>query len=931
MKTKHTTIVSFILFICFSTPSFAQVVKGYVYDSKTEETLTGVSIFYKQSNNATQGTTTDENGYYELTLPDGGAIISYSYLGYETQYHPIILSKNQTTTQNVYLKLQATMIDEVVVSAGRYEQKLSEITVSMEVLKTDDIKKQNATDLSIVLNTLPGVDITDKQPSIRGGSGWTYGVGSRSLVLVDGMSVLTPGVGEVNWNVIPMENVAQVEVIKGASSVLYGSSALNGLINVRTKRPNLEPQTNINTYLGVYLDPKNKDYIWWDKNFWHENKFKVEPVLRQNLLSGIRNPIYTGFDVSHSRRVGDWDVSGGLDLFTNEGYRVDNYNQRVRFGGNLTYHDPKHPGMNYGVNANVLSNNYSGFFIWRSADEPYVQSPMTNMSRQGNTFYIDPFFNYYNTKNNTSHKIKSRYYYKSDQIVSNSTDKSITDILTKMEFDVNKLPELFDLAQNPQGLLNGLLPYFLSGDIRGLTGQISAIGKNFFPGATAPDYVDLLSWIMARTPLPTNESELLPWLANINNPKSNSTPADHTSSYFLDYQFNKKTSKGIQFSAGMTFDHVSNNSPVTGFHQSDNIGAYFQYDQKFFDKLNVSLGARFEYYRVDSLYREAETDYLGLKMPFKPVFRAGLNYELTPYTFIRGSFGQGYRYPSIAEKFVYKDIGGIAAYPNKNLKPESGYNAELGIKQGYKFGNFMGYIDIAGFYTYYKDMIEFQFGLFNNSTYEYVDNLADVFGMIMNNQMPGLGTRFANVNRAKIYGLDFSINGMCNISPETKLTYSLGYVYLEPIDIDWKEKAAHQSIDPLDMKDKSNDSKYLKYRQKHSFKGVVDLFWNRLNLGTNLTYKTKTLAVDYFLVDEREKSQMDLMDAVRSLIFPGLHDYWMEHNTGYFAMDLRLGITISKNIQIMGILNNLLNTEYTLRPMDVSPPRVFVFQVNAKF
>jgi outer membrane receptor protein involved in Fe transport len=398
----------------------------------------------------------------------------------------------------------------------------------------------------------------------------------------------------------------------------------------------------------------------------------------------------------------------------------------------------------------------------------------------------------------------------------------------------------------------------------------------------------------------------------------------------LDYQFGKQVDE-TQYTTGMTYEHLSNVSPVTGDHRSDNAGLFFQYDRKFFDKLNISLGVRLEYYRVDSLYKEAETGFLGLNIPFKPVFRGGLNYQLSDYTFIRGSFGQGYRYPSITEKFVYKDIGGIAAFPNHDLKPESGFNAEVGIKQGYKLGGFMGFLDVAAFYTYYKDMIEFQFGLFNTQTYDYVTNLSEAVTMILNGQMPGLGTRFANVDRAKIYGIDLSVNGLCNISPESKLTYNLGYVFIAPIDADWKEKAEQESVDPLDMKDKSNDSRYLKYRQKHSLKGVFDFQWNRLDIGTNMTYKTKTMAVDYFMVDERQKDQPDIMDLVRGMIFPGLHDYWEEHNTGYFTVDLRLGVKVSNNIQLWGMFNNVLNTEYTIRPMDVAAPRTFVFQLNARF
>ena len=64
-------------------------------------------------------------------------------------------------------------------------------------------------------------------------------------MLIDGMSALTSGTGIINWNIVPLENIEQVEVMKGASSVLYGSSALNGVINIRTKRPSLTPVTTL--------------------------------------------------------------------------------------------------------------------------------------------------------------------------------------------------------------------------------------------------------------------------------------------------------------------------------------------------------------------------------------------------------------------------------------------------------------------------------------------------------------------------------------------------------------------------------------------------------------------------------------------------------------------------------------------------------------
>ncbi|MDH6305266.1 outer membrane receptor protein involved in Fe transport [Parabacteroides sp. PF5-5] len=928
-----------ILLLLIPHLSDAQNVKGYIYDASNEEPLTGVNIYYKDKG-TTKGSISDMDGRYELDIPAGSLTLTFSYLGYETESRPLIVKRGQDITLNIPMKLQSNLMDEVVVSVGRYEQKISEVIVSMDVLKAPEIARQNPTDLSAVLNTMPGVDVTDKQPSIRGGSGWTYGVGSRSQVLVDGMSILTPAVGEINWNMIPMENIEQVEVIKGASSVLYGSSALNGLINVRTARPGLDPKTRANAYIGIYANPKNEGYKWWGDDFWSDGKYEVEPFLRRNVLSGIRNPIYNGLDISHSRRINNFDVSGSLNLFTDEGYREGNYNKRLRLGGNITYHDPNVHGLNYGLNGNFLSNDYASFFIWRSAKEAYTQSPLASMGRQGNSFYIDPFVNYSNMNNNTTHRLKGRIYHKADNIKSRRTDKSIVQIADKMGFNYDAIPDLVDMIQNPTTtLLPKFIPHLgdiMNGYFGGAAKEVEKLGNYYFPKAEPADYVDLISWIMGNTPLPSfsDNSELIPWALNAvtGNGKDNSSPADNTTSYFLDYQFSKKYDNA-QLTTGATFEHIYNDSPVSGLHKSDNIGLFAQYDRKFFDRLTASLGMRLEYYRVDEQYKEAETKVFGVEVPFKPILRGGLNYELAEHSFIRASVGQGYRYPSIMEKYVYRDIGGVAAYPNEQLKAEKGFNAELGIKQGYKIGNFMGYLDVAGFYNYYKDMIEFQFGLFNNNTFEYVTNLMDVVTMITNGQMPGIGTRFENISRARIYGVDASINGLWNISPSVKMTYNMGYVFLQPIDVDAdKINAAEEAnTDLLAMKSKSNTSKYLKYRQKHSVKGVFDLYWKRFSLGTNITWKSKTLAVDYFMVDERIKDHPDIMDYARGIIFSGLHDYWTDKNKGYFAMDLRLGFELSKNIYLQASVNNVFNKEYSLRPMDVSAPRTFVLRMNTTF
>lgn len=975
---KKTIAVS-LLALSMASSALAEKVEGFVYDKDNNEPMIGVTVSCKV-NGQVKGTVTDIDGKYSLDIPEGSTSLSFSFMGYEAQNVPIIVERQKGFKGNVYMAQVSTDLDAVVVSAGRYEQKLSDLTVSMNVLKAADITKNSPSDIKATLNNTSGVDVTDKQPSIRGGSGWTYGVGSRCLIMVDGMSILSPAGGEINWNAVPMENIAQVEVMKGASSVLYGSSALNGLINVRTSRPSIDPTTRINMYMSVYNQPKNDSYVWYDKRFWKEGAYHVEPFLRKTLFSGIRNPMSDGIDISHERRIGNVDVTAAVNLFTDEGYKKGGYNKRVRAAAGVTYYSPKIKGMNFGFNTNFLSTEAADAFLWRSDKAPYEQSPLANMARQTNEFYFDPQFTYHDYDRGMMHKLRGRFYTSASNINSEATDKNISEILDNMGTNYEALakdvqqivtqvqaknPNFaglvdqsdFSAIQDMYDILSVVYPDVKINKITGLVAKmmlgtakpqniadgveaIKQIGNKYFPNASSADYVDLIAWAMAKGTLPTSLNAVIPIALNevLNNGKQEQErlkDPDRVDDYYLDYQFSKEFGSQNTLTVGATYEHVYSLAETSGTHHSDNAALYVQYDDKFFDKLNLSVGGRFEYYRVDDAKRESETDIFGVKIPVKPVFRGGLNYQVAKGTFIRGSFGQGYRYPSITEKFVRKDIGGIGAYPNMDLKAESGYNVELGIKQGYKVGNVKGFVDMAAFYTEYKDMIEFRIGLFNNNNtpYTYIDNLSQVLTILQNGDMLGIGAQFYNVNNARIYGAEVNFSGIWDITSKTNLMFNVGYVYTEPIDVNYKDinEVEASYTDPLQMKQKSNTSKYLKYRQKHTLKGSLDLTYDRYSIGTSMTWKSKTLAVDYFLVDEREKENPDVMDYVRSMLFGDLQGYWERNNTGYFVQDIRASVQITKGVKVMGIISNLWNKEYSTRPMDISQPRTYTLQLETKF
>ena len=238
----------------------------------------------------------------------------------------------------------------------------------------------------------------------------------------------------------------------------------------------------------------------------------------------------------------------------------------------------------------------------------------------------------------------------------------------------------------------------------------------------------------------------------------------------------------------------------------------------------------------------------------------------------------------------------------------------------------------------YKDMVEFQFGLFNNADYTMINSIGDAVRMLTDGQGFGIGAQFHNVSKAQIYGVEISTNGVYNFNKNTKLFYNLGYVYTEPRDADYQERNAVEGLytDPLQMKEKSNTGKYLKYRPKHSFKATVDFQWKRNNLGANVAWKSKILAVDYLMMDERPKTQLDLMDYVRGVAFgyskgESLASYWKKHNTDYATVDMRLGVKATKEVAFQFMVNNLLNKEYSYRPMAVAAPRTFVVKMDITF
>ena len=356
-------------------------ISGKVIDQNTKEPLAGASIRYDKS----RGVITDANGYYKISLAEGQYDISYTSIGYKKQKVNITVKAGEKKEMSIQLVTDAYEFSEVS-TVSSYKKNSAKETVSTEVVSADQIKHTNSQDLGEALGRTSGVLVQDGQITIRGGSGYSYGVGSRTAVLQDGQSLMSADLGQGQNSMAELANAKQIEVIKGASSVVYGSSALNGVVNVVTAWPVEDtPRTSIDINTGVYGNTPKKYQQWWN-----------------NAL-----PFFVNLNVNHRRKVNNLQVVAGGNITGIRSYIEANNDWRAQGFFKTRYLSPKIEGLNFGVDGSIQYETIEEFFISKDADTSAFRLGAGSSSRYLRT-NIDPHLTYATTKGHT-YNLKLRY------------------------------------------------------------------------------------------------------------------------------------------------------------------------------------------------------------------------------------------------------------------------------------------------------------------------------------------------------------------------------------------------------------------------------------------------------------------------------------------------------------------------------------------
>jgi outer membrane receptor for ferrienterochelin and colicins len=222
--------------------------------------LTGANV---QVRGTMLGAATDEAGRYRIPhAPAGARVLRCSMLGYRTAEKPVQVVEGGIVRADVALVASEIHADEVTVTAGRRPQSLEEVPVSVAIMGGREIEARGIVSLDQALRTVPGVNMTESQINVRGSSGYNRGMGTRVLLLVDGVPMVTGDANEVKLDAIPFFAIDRIEVVKGAGSALYGSSALGGVVNVITREPSVT-RTHVRLMGGMWDAPAHPEWKWW--------------------------------------------------------------------------------------------------------------------------------------------------------------------------------------------------------------------------------------------------------------------------------------------------------------------------------------------------------------------------------------------------------------------------------------------------------------------------------------------------------------------------------------------------------------------------------------------------------------------------------------------------------------------------------------------
>lgn len=285
---KKRSLIMSALFVLSTLPGFAQMAVEGTIRGVDKEILPSASVYCKQLD---IGTTTDEKGFYSLSMPQGTYQLHFSFMGYETQEKKVKIT-DRPVRMNVSLKESPVSLDDVLVVGKSKARQIREQAMPVHVLQIEKISGA-VNSMSDVLSKTAGITLRNS-----GGVGSTSRISVRGLegkrigIFIDGLP-LSDNSEYNGLNAIPVDVIERIEVYKGIVPAKFGGSAIGGAINIVLKE--YPPyycevkynQASYNTHIasiGLKRNLSDKGYLIGAGGgyTYSDNNYKMELPLQKN-------------------------------------------------------------------------------------------------------------------------------------------------------------------------------------------------------------------------------------------------------------------------------------------------------------------------------------------------------------------------------------------------------------------------------------------------------------------------------------------------------------------------------------------------------------------------------------------------------------------------------------------------------------------------
>jgi outer membrane receptor protein involved in Fe transport len=277
----------------------------------------------------------DATGTYRLQAVQAGAIrVRAARIGYRGPVErTATLAVGDSTRVDFVLTPIAVQLTQVTVVDKGPSRIVADAVTSVAVMNDEAIAGRAIVRVDEAIDRAPGVQLLNGQINIRGSTGYAQGVNSRVLLLVDGVPANQGDRGGISWDLLPVDDIARVEIVKGAGSAQYGSAAVGGVVHLVTREIPTGWHGHLRATGTRFADPAHDEW-----------RFRSSPGGRSGLdvsasygTAGLRGRVTGGGFRSDGYREQDarefWHVAGRADWEVKEtgrlqlggGWAVDDY------------------------------------------------------------------------------------------------------------------------------------------------------------------------------------------------------------------------------------------------------------------------------------------------------------------------------------------------------------------------------------------------------------------------------------------------------------------------------------------------------------------------------------------------------------------------------------------------------------------------------